>query len=332
METRNEKKLNKELPVVIGKDLAQARFTMSLWERRLLYVAMSKLNANDTVFPEITFSLADMAKLLDENKFSGAENEAIKEAAHKLVSRTVEVSEKGKFEIYPWVTYFKLEQTKAGNMITMEFNSRLAPHLLYMLENKGYTKFLLKYALPLGSVYAQRCYEMFRALIYEAQPRAVQTIALMEFRRKLDIADDKYKGYNMLKKRVLETAERDINQKTDIFIKFSEIKGRGKGGRIESLHVSVILKTHMIHEYDRYLVWQKDDLLDKLQTVAMSKKGHQINTRALSEFAHESIARLLYEVVSEKMDLSGINSCEKFFDYTLSQWATDIGMNQISME
>jgi plasmid replication initiation protein len=277
----NEKKLNKELPVIMGKDLAQARFSMTLWERRIMYVCMSKLSADDVVFHEITFSLVEMAKLLDESSFSNTDNESIKEAARNLTHRVVEINEKGRFEIYPWLSYFKLEQTKAGNMISMEFNGRLAPHLLYLLENRGYTKFLLKYALPLGSAYAQRCYEMFRALIYEAQPRAIQTIDLMEFRRKLDIADEKYAKFGMFKKRVLETAERDINQKTDIFIKFTEIKGRGKGGRIESLHVSVILKTHMVHEFDRFLVWQKDDLLDKLQSVVQAKKGQQINTKAL---------------------------------------------------
>jgi len=332
MATGNEKKLNKELPVIMGKDLAQARFTMTLWERRLMYVCMSKLSADDVSFREITFSLVEMAKLLDESSFSNTDNESIKAAARSLTHRVVEINEKGRFEIYPWLSYFKLEQTKAGNMISMEFNNRLAPHLLYMLENKGYTKFLLKYALPLGSVYAQRCYEMFRALIYEAQPHAIQTIDLMEFRRKLDIAEEKYAKFGMFKKRVLEAAERDINQKTDIFIKFSEIKGRGKGGRVDALYVSVILKAHMIHEYDSYLVWQKDDLLDKLQSVVQAKKGQQLNTKALSVFAQETIARLLYEVVNDKMDLSGINSCQRYFDFMLSQWATDMGMNQVSME
>ncbi len=332
MATGNEAKLNKNLPVVMGKDLAQARFSMGLWERRLLYVSMSKLNAEDMVFPELTFSLVDMAKLLDENSFSNTDNESIKEAARNLVHRVVEIREKGKFEIYPWVAYFKLEQTKAGNMVTMEFNKRMAPHLLYMLENKGYTKFLLKYALPLGSVYAQRCYEMFRALVYETQPHAVQTINLVEFRSRLEIPDEKYKGYTMFKKRVLETAERDINQKTDIFLKFTEVKGRGKGGRIESLHISVILKAHMVHEYDSYLVWQKDDLLEKLQVVVLNKKGQRLELKVLSEYSQETIARLLYEVINETVNLTTINNCQKFFEYLLSEWKTDMGMAQVTMD
>ena len=173
---------------------------------------------------------------------------------------------------------------------------------------------------------------MFRALVYETQVRAVQTIDLLEFRKKLEISDEKYKGYTMLKKRVLETAEREINQKTDIFIRFKEVKGRGKGGKVETLHVSVILKINMIHEYDNYLVWQKDDLLEKLQAVVMSKKGQRLDLKVLSEYLQETIARLLYEVINEKINLTSINHCQKYFEYLLSEWKTEMGMAQVSMD
>lgn len=201
-----------------------------------------------------------------------------------------------------------------------------------MLENKGYTKFLLKFALPLGSIYAQRCYELFRACVYETQPNVVQRVDLSEFRAKLDIADGKYSNFSMFRRRVLDIAEREINQKTDLFIRFKEVKMRGRGRMVDTIYVSVILKSHMVHEYDSYLVWQKDDLLDKLQAVVMSKKGQKISTNALEEFSQESIARLLYEVTNEKMNLSNINNVQKFFEYILSEWATDMGMNQVSME
>jgi plasmid replication initiation protein len=173
---------------------------------------------------------------------------------------------------------------------------------------------------------------MFRALVYETQPHAVQTINLVEFRSRLEIPDEKYKGYTMFKKRVLETAERDINQKTDIFLKFTEVKGRGKGGRIESLHISVILKAHMVHEYDSYLVWQKDDLLEKLQVVVLNKKGQRLELKVLSEYSQETIARLLYEVINETVNLTTINNCQKFFEYLLSEWKTDMGMAQVTMD
>lgn len=325
----NEKKLSKYLPVVIGKDLAQARFSMELWERRLMYACMSKLKRPDEEFQMISFTISEIAKLLDLESLPATEYQAIKKAAKKLITRIIEIDEKGKYEIYNWVSYFTLD--KKTNEISMKFNEFLKPYLLELLENKGYTKFLLKFAMPLGSIFAQRFYEMFRCLVYEGQPKAVQKIDLQELRRRLEI-EDKHKNFGQFRLKVLDIAEREINQKTDIFISFKEIRSRKQGRAVEALYVSVILKAEMVHEWDKYMLWQKDDLLEKLSQIVEKKKGQKLKTDQLEKYSHESIARLVYEILDGSINMLEINNHQNFIEWQLQKWQTEIGMNQLTLD
>jgi hypothetical protein len=324
----NEKKLNKYLPVIIGKNLAQARFSMDLWERRLMYVCMSKLTRDDERFPIIQFTLSDIAKLLDEKSLSDTDYIAIKKASKKLVTRVVEIQEKSKYRVINWVSMFELD-TKTNSM-SMQFNEYMKPYLLDLLENKGYTKFLLKFGMALSSKYAQRFYEMFRGMVYLENPKVVQKIELQELRRRLELDDKKHTAYGHFKARVLDLAEKEINQKTDIYISFKEIRGYGKGRPIQAIYVSVVLKTEMIHEWDRFMLWQKDDLLERLYKI-VERQGQKLDIAELEKYSHESLARLVYDM-SNSINIQEIKNYQAFIEWKLKQWQTVVGIQQITLE
>lgn len=330
MRITNEKKLNKYLPVVIGKDLAQARFSMTLWERRLMYVCMSKLKSEDIDFPIVSFTIPEIAELIDDKSLSKHDRDAIILSAKKLIKREVDVKENGKRRIYNWVSYFEFDEKR--NEITMQFNEHMKPHLLYMLESKGYTKFLLKYGMKLSGEYAQRIYEMFRGMVSELKTSAVQQIELLELRERLEMPPEKLKTFGHFKSRVLDIAQNDINQKSDIFISFKDIRARTKGRPVIALYVSVILKAHMVHEWDSFMLWQKDDLLEKLYYLVEKSKGQKLQLSKLEKYSHESIARLTYEINEGVIDLLKINNHQGFIEWQLENWKTEIGMNQISID
>lgn len=326
----NEKKLNKYLPVVFDNDLTKARFQMDLWERRLMYVCMSKLKPDDINFPEITFSISEIAKLLDIKSLPKSEYQAIYDASEKLLDRKVKSYENGIREGWNWVSKFKCDENT--KMITMKFCEDMKPFLLNLIENRGYTKFLLKYAMPLSSIYAQRFYEMYRSLVYEGQAKAVQRVELQELRDRLEMPNNKNKLYGHFKTRVLDIAEREINSKTDIFISFKEVRSNTRGKPVIAIIVSVILKVDMIHEWDRYMLWQKDDLLEKLSQLVAHKKSHKLDLTEFDKYSHESIARLAYEIANDKLDLTDIKNCQKFLIWQLEQWKTEMGMNQLTLD
>jgi len=203
----------------------------------------------------------------------------------------------------------------------------MKPYLLWIVEEKGFTKFLLKYALPLQSVYAQLFYEMFRGMVYEGNRKIVYRTALQDIKQLLDIGD-KYPNFNDFKRKVLEPAEREINGKTDLQIAFKEIRSRSRGKRIEALRFDVKLKAGMNPDWGNFLLWDKPDLADKIAEIAHKRKGQRVIPDPLLDFSHEALARLIYELRENIIDLHEIKNCQAFFAFKLDQWSDEIGIRQ----
>ena len=332
----NEKKLNGYLPVVMQNELARAKYSMDLNERRLLYVAMSKINQHDTDFQTVTFFISEYINLLEKSmndkkqQKGGKTYELIKEGCRNLLKRLVEIQDGKKWTAFQWVS--KAVVNEETGEITLKFHNDMKPYLLFMCENKGYTKFLLKFALPLNSTYSQRFYEMFRGLVFEDRGTAITRINLDELRTRLELKKEQYRNYADFKKRILDIATREINSKTDIYITFKEIRSRARGKKVEALNITIQLKSEMIHEWDTYMLWQKDDLLEKLAFLVERVKGQKIHTDLLEKYSHESIARLTYEINEGKIDLLKIQNHQSFIIWQLEQWQSDIGMNQIALD
>ena len=98
--------------------------------------------------------------------------------------------------------------------IILRFDPNLRPYLLQLKEN--FTKYQLENVLSLSSFYAIRIYELCKQ--YETIKE--RTIEIKELKEILDIKAKSYNIYNRFKEKVLTIAEREINEKTDISIKF----------------------------------------------------------------------------------------------------------------
>jgi plasmid replication initiation protein len=84
-----------------------------------------------------------------------------------------------------------------------------------------FTQYLLSQTAQLKSVYSARLYEL---LIQWRSTGKVPMVGLMTFREQLGLADNEYKLMSDFKKRVLELAVKEINEKTDITVKYNQHK------------------------------------------------------------------------------------------------------------
>lgn len=98
----------------------------------------------------------------------------------------------------------------------------VAPDLLpYIIDLKQYTSFRLENILNLGSSHAIKLYQ----LLVQYKKIGERTIGLDDLRSILGISNTKsYSAYKSLKQRILEISKREINEKTDLIISYSEIK------------------------------------------------------------------------------------------------------------
>lgn len=324
-------KLSPYLPVVINNDLIRAKYSMDLSERRMLYVAMSKINPEDQQFNIISFTVSEYFELIEKSmeneKISrgGKQYDIIKDGCRSLLRRLVEIQEGANWRVFQWCS--RAEFNEDTSMISLKFHDDMKDYLLFMLENRGFTKFLLKYALPLSSTYAQRFYEMFRGLVYPGAGVSYMRVDIADLKERLDLTD-RYPAYKDFRKRVLQTAESEINAKTDICISFKEIRHKTRGRPIEAINVTIQLKESMTHEWDRYLLWDKQDLLEKLRGMISKEIGQIIVVEDLENYQHQAVARLVYEISAGTVNLREVRNAKGFVAFMLNKYSDPTGIRE----
>lgn len=334
----NEEKLNKNLSIVMNKKLAEGRYLMTLNERRLMYVALSKLTPYDRAFSQISFSKTEYIALLNECGISvdtSVFEKDLKMACNELLTRVVWIDTETDWTAFQWLS--EAHYDYETQIVSLKFHEKMKPFLLYMLENKGYSKFLLKFALPLTSAYSARFYEFFKAKVSTSQPIAKTKLTIEEIRTMLMLEENKYGRYNDLKRWVIKQATKEINNKTDLSISFRENKSRHKGRRVESLTFLIELKQNCFPTaWDKYKIYSEEDLDALIKEFIRRYSGQKIeiaNDTPNSELRKNAKARVFFELKNNFHRLDKIKYLEGFVRYLIEQYSQDeVMLNQTSIE
>ncbi|MBD7948724.1 replication initiation protein RepM [Psychrobacter communis] len=107
-----------------------------------------------------------------------------------------------------------------------------------------FTKYLLEQTATMTSNYSVRLYEL---LVQWKQAKKTPMFELQEFRGQLGVEDDEYKAMSNFKIRVLDLAVEEINEKSDLNIKYSQKKkGRKIIGFTFTVHEKSKAKTDVV--------------------------------------------------------------------------------------
>ncbi|OZZ96892.1 RepB family plasmid replication initiator protein, partial [Klebsiella pneumoniae] len=119
-----------------------------------------------------------------------------------------------------WVSQIAYNDNEAT--VDLIFAPAVVPFITRLEEQ--FTKYELQQVSSLSSAYAIRLYEL---LIQWRSTGKTPTIELQEFRKKLGVLDNEYLRMAHLKERVLELSIKQINEHTDITVKYEQHK-RGR--------------------------------------------------------------------------------------------------------
>lgn len=213
----------------VGSEIATAKTKMSANELKVFYQVSTLIDKDDDKFMKYTISVKDFIGSLG---FSQTNIKDTKDICRTLAKQCFEIQEGDIWKIYPIFSGFELD-TKA-QMISFEFNDKMKP---YLLNLKNFTKIEnVEYIKKFDSKHAIRIYALlkdYRKMSYrDIDIEALKKILALEPRKttKLKTEDNKpkkktYDNYNNIKKKVLEPAMREINEKSDLYIsEIEEIK------------------------------------------------------------------------------------------------------------
>jgi plasmid replication initiation protein len=220
--------------------LAEAKYRLSVRPQKLLIMLLAQLDQRVDDFTDIKLFLRDFAKLTsgypgDINPGDVRYTEFV-DAAKQFMGRFVSITQPhvpGEKEarglICHWIS--SIEKNPNEKSITFSFDRKLRPYLLGL--SKNYFVFSTLHAYNLDSAYSIRLYQWAKSRQFLRRPQHVSVDDLRHFLGTTEIdseglmTKESLKRYNDFKKVALQPAVREINNKTDIFITFQEIKQPG---------------------------------------------------------------------------------------------------------
>ena len=213
-ERQKEKEIieNAQLQIVVksNKLIQDTRYELGTQEQKLILYFVSLIKPNFEDFQEFRVDIRHLCQVLGLQ--GQRQNYAdLKKALKGLADKSFWISTPEKEILIRWLERIEIDKEKT--QVVCRFDDRLKPHLLKLRES--FTTYQLCYVLALKSKYAIRMYELFQCYLF----RKEFSLTLEELKTMLKI-NDKYEQYAELNRNVIKKAVDEINEFTDLIIKY----------------------------------------------------------------------------------------------------------------
>jgi len=212
--------------VVESNALARAEYRMTLIEKRLMNLAVAKLDsslADADQLQDIPITAEEYMRIYEvSGKNAYAE---MAQAAKRLMNRQLTIRHEGKsYTIYNLLVESNYREREGTVVITL--NPRLASQLIG-LRNR-FTQFVLESVRHFRLFSSARIYEMMKSV----ESQGVFELSIEDFKARVLADPKKYKKFYDLKRWVLEPALAEINTLSDIRVEFEPVRESRKIKRI----------------------------------------------------------------------------------------------------
>jgi len=278
-----------DLQVTMANELIRAAHNLSLMEKRVLMLAVSKLDSshfNSPFNPTIDLSVTDFTNEFGINQDSAYRE--LKKAVRGVRKRYVRFFYKNKRGAMcetdvSWTT--KATYTDREGLIQLSLNRDLSPLLIHL---KGhFTQYKLSRAGALRSVYSWRLFE----LLMQFKRTGILKIDLDEFYNSMEAAPTYRKDFGLLRTRIIEPAVKEIREKDGLKVKWEAIK---TGRKVTALKFTFPVEQQNSLPLPKPIPPQpKPPALTKAQEAAREKAADLAHLKKLAELSGEPLEKLL---------------------------------------
>ena len=205
------------LTVTKSNHLIEASYKLTLNEQRLILACIAQLDSRKPMpNSKLTVRAIDFAETYGVPEHKAYEY--LEEATTKLFERDIKTYDGRSRTRFRWVDWVKYHDGEG--YVSLSFTRWVAPYLT--LLHKQFTSYRLVQIASLRSVYAIRLYE----LLMQFKETGKREISLQKFKDRLELSD-KYNRFSNLKARVIESAVKELEVKSNLLIEWEPIrKGR----------------------------------------------------------------------------------------------------------
>lgn len=201
---------------------------LSLVEMKLLRTIIAETEKDDKELFEYSFRVKDLANLLGLNPNALYKNNYLEKMTEHLMREVVHIEDKTNdhWKKFHWVDVCEYQK----GILTVKISDELKPYLIGL---QGYfARYRLEEIINLKSMYAIRIYEILIAYMNEYDRPHADTIknisiSIDELRRITDTTD-KFERISNFRKKVIDVAIDEINQKTMYHVEVEPYSNYGK--------------------------------------------------------------------------------------------------------
>jgi plasmid replication initiation protein len=297
METNKEIALyNTENLVVHSNDFIKAYYKdkVTFWEMILFGKLCSMIGPYDKEFRDYEIHIKDITEFLDLPR-GGKIYEYVLDAAQRLLDRKVivyfkdEKGEQKELETYLVTSVERYNKRMAHDklVINLTFHPKLKPFLLEL--SRDFTKLDITNYKFLHTGSSIRIYQILKQYVGKRQHTV--EIELEELKRMLGVAD-KYESYNRFKVKVLDEAQKRLENTTDLKFTYDEIKNSRK---------IVAIKFHIHDSRSAKQIEEEQKVVEVLPPPSVSAPILAISD---SDISAEQLFTELYPLVVVKWQVS----------------------------
>ena len=196
------------------RNLTKQSFVLDVYQRKMIALLIAHVSPDDEEFRMEKISFANFAKLMNIPK-GGKTTELIHSRISRLMGMSFCLEVKPRvFEYYHWIAS-GCRVDEEENMIYIQLDPGLKNFLIG--QKKHFTKYELGYISRLKRKYSCRMYEYMKS-VGNLHMLNVRVETLSE-----RITDGVYKEHYDLKRYVIEPSLKEINETTDIRVRYEEI-------------------------------------------------------------------------------------------------------------
>ena len=223
--------MNKSMTVNQDFTLVNAKYKLTPLEMKFILNAISNLDSiEDKVLEEYEIKVSELESKM---QIGEGQHTRLKQFAKRIMSKPLLIEGKdGDFEVYNWFSRVRYINKEAKFLV--RFEEGLKPYLLQLKER--FVSYNLKHILPLTSTYSVRIYQLLKE--YEKLTKRYFTVE--ELQEILQVPKS-YKAYGKFKQKVLQVAEAELREHTDIYFTIEEEK---EGRKVSRLIFRIYKNTH----------------------------------------------------------------------------------------
>lgn len=218
-------KSKKDLRVYKANAVVEACYDLSVAEHRLLLACFAQISRDATDQRLYRVHARDIAELADIPTQDAYRDTAA--AAERLYERSVEVFEGPNGTAPPKKRKFRWIQeavyAEGEGYVDVRLSTSILPYVNNLLEQ--YTVYHMQDVARMTSRYAIRVYE----LLVQWRRRGSREVEVAWLRRALGVADDSYTNFKDFRRRVIEPAVAQINERSPLHVAW---KPRKTGRRV----------------------------------------------------------------------------------------------------